>query len=98
MILSIFNQDYYHVDNENQKPEFPYDPEIDDGIWTKLNINQYDLTIFLFSYSLENWDDYKGQEAGPSTSNDYDNDYDGPHCEDPDFNVNCEGVDKNSWN
>ncbi len=42
----IFNQDYYHVDNENQKPEFPYDPEIDDGIWTKLNINQNDLTIF----------------------------------------------------
>lgn len=42
----IFNQDYYHVDNENQKPEFPYDPEIDDGIWTKLKINQYDLTIF----------------------------------------------------
>nr|CAH0107860.1 unnamed protein product [Daphnia galeata] len=64
----IFNQDYYHVDNENQKPEFPYDPEIDD----------------------ENWDDYKGQEAGPSTSNDYDNDYDGPHCEDPDFNMDCD--------
>nr|CAG4640015.1 EOG090X05XL [Daphnia pulex] len=66
----IFNQDYYHVDNEDQKPEFPYDPEIDD----------------------ENWDDYKGQEAGPSTSNDHynDNDYDGPHCEDPNFNMDCD--------
>ena len=27
----IFNQDYYHVGNEDQKPEFPYDPDIDDG-------------------------------------------------------------------
>jgi hypothetical protein len=42
----IFNQDYYHVDNENQKPEFPYDPEIDDGITTiELNNNQHDFII-----------------------------------------------------
>nr|CAG4637003.1 EOG090X05XL [Ceriodaphnia reticulata] len=70
----IFNHDYYHVGNEDQKPEFPYDPDIDD----------------------ENWDDYTGQEAGPSTSSgNYDdvNGYDGPHCEDPDFNMDCDYVD-----
>ena len=27
----IFNQEYYQVENEDQKPEFPYDPEIDEG-------------------------------------------------------------------
>lgn len=32
----IFNQDYYHVENEEQKPEFPYDPEIDDGMGENL--------------------------------------------------------------
>uniref|UniRef100_A0A0P4XH51 Protein KRI1 homolog n=1 Tax=Daphnia magna TaxID=35525 RepID=A0A0P4XH51_9CRUS len=68
----IFNQDYYHVNDEDQKPEFPYDPEIDD----------------------ENWDDYKGQQAYPSTSGEnYNDDYDGPHCEDPDFNMDCDYED-----
>nr|CAG4649324.1 EOG090X05XL [Scapholeberis mucronata] len=71
----IFNQDYYHVEDDDQKPEFPYDPEIDD----------------------ENWDNYTGPSQNePSTSNenydDYD-EYDGPHCEDPDFNMDCDYED-----
>nr|CAG4641688.1 EOG090X05XL [Eurycercus lamellatus] len=63
----IFNQDYYHNDEGDTKPEFPFDPEIDD----------------------ENWDNYTGEEAGPSYRND---DYE-PHCEDPDFNMDCEYED-----
>ena len=27
----IFNDDYYEVNEGDQKPEFPFDPEIDDG-------------------------------------------------------------------
>jgi hypothetical protein len=27
----VFNQDYYYVDGDDEKPEFPYDPDIDDG-------------------------------------------------------------------
>lgn len=27
----IFNDDYYEVGEADQKPEFPFDPEIDDG-------------------------------------------------------------------
>ena len=27
----MFNDEYYHIDESDQKPEFPYDPEIDDG-------------------------------------------------------------------
>lgn len=36
----IFNQDYYHIENEEQKPEFPYDPEIDDGMGKKFNFTK----------------------------------------------------------
>ena len=42
----------------------------------------------------ENWDAYTGQEAGPSTSQGYEDygedgeDYAEPNCEDPDFIVN----------
>lgn len=28
----IFDQEYYGVDEGDQKPEFPFDPEIDDGM------------------------------------------------------------------
>ena len=27
----VFNQDYYHEEEDAEKPEFPYDPDIDDG-------------------------------------------------------------------
>jgi len=63
----VFNEDYYGVDEGDQKPEFPYDEELDN----------------------ENWDAYAGQdEAGPSTS--HSNWEDEPHCEDPDFNMDCD--------
>ena len=32
----VFNQDYYHDEEDVQKPEFPYDPDIDDGMRQKL--------------------------------------------------------------
>nr|CAG4647895.1 EOG090X05XL [Moina brachiata] len=70
----IFNDDYYEVGEADQKPEFPFDPEIDD----------------------ENWDAYTGQNAGPSTSQGYQDEgedgeyYDGPNCEDPDFIMDCD--------
>nr|CAG4644785.1 EOG090X05XL [Leptodora kindtii] len=60
----IFDEQYYEFDEGDQKPEFPYDEEIDD----------------------ENWDNYAGEEAGPSTSGSH---YE-PHCEDPDFNMDCD--------
>ena len=86
----IFNDDYYEVNEGDQKPEFPFDPEIDDGKPSKLNARM--IKHYKFRY-LENWDAYTGQEAGPSTSrgnDDYDENgeyYDGPNCEDPDFIV-----------
>lgn len=46
----IFNQDYYHVENEDQKPEFPYDPDIDDGIKTFITIFHY-LYVIMFNLS-----------------------------------------------
>nr|CAG4643200.1 EOG090X05XL [Ilyocryptus agilis] len=69
---SYFNQDYYQVEEGDKKPEFPFDPEIDD----------------------ENWDAYTGQdgEPVPSTSN-ADAEYE-PHCEDPDFIMDCEYEEK----
>ena len=93
----VFNHDYYHVDGDDQKPEFPYDPDIDDGAIQR-QLDKYSNSKFRvfvhncpWSFSTENWDDYTGQEdeAGPSTSraHDEDEDYYEPHCEDPDFNA-----------
>uniref|UniRef100_W8BBB5 Protein KRI1 homolog n=1 Tax=Ceratitis capitata TaxID=7213 RepID=W8BBB5_CERCA len=56
----IFNDEYYQVDEGEEKPECPSDIE--------------DL-------KFENWDNYD--------PNDGDN-YDGPHCEDEDFNMDCD--------
>jgi len=62
-----FDDDYYGVDEGDQKPEFPYDEELDN----------------------ENWDEYAGQDqAGPSTS--HSNWEDQPHCEDANFNMDCD--------
>nr|CAG4637774.1 EOG090X05XL [Chydorus sphaericus] len=71
----MFNDEYYHIDESDQKPEFPYDPEIDD----------------------ENWDEYTGQEGDeePSTSSKHLGDE--PHCEDPDFIMDCD-YDANAEN
>jgi len=30
----VFNEDYYGVDEGDQKPEFPYDEELDNGMST----------------------------------------------------------------
>ncbi len=87
----LFNDESYQVNDGDQKPEFPYDPELDDGRKNRFNLfNSWFHLYLIFSAETENWDEYTGQdygndddcEAGPSTSG-----YQ-PHCEDPDFNVN----------
>ena len=82
----IFNDQYYQVDESDQKPEFPFDEEIDDGLLYSSTCST-NILKSTFIYLLENWDEYTGgtgdyDEAGPSTSTFE------PHCEDPDFNVN----------
>jgi protein KRI1 len=59
----IFNDDYYGIDEGDQKPEFP---DID----AELNV--------------ENWDNFDKTKI----ANDYDEEQ--PHCEDDDFNMDCD--------
>lgn len=40
----IFNQEYYQVGDEEEKPEFPFDPEIDDGAKYKISFEIINLS------------------------------------------------------
>ncbi|ALC43457.1 CG5645, partial [Drosophila busckii] len=57
----LFNDDYYNVDEGEEKPECPSDIE---------------------ELAMEDWDNYDPQRAG--------GDDDDLHCEDDDFNMDCE--------
>ena len=90
----VFNQEYYGVDEGDQKPEFPFDPEIDDGILIIDLLWILKKHFYFYFHILENWDAYTGheEEAVPSGSGEgFSN---GPHCEDPDFNVRIMSIKK----
>ncbi|XP_055913201.1 protein KRI1 homolog [Eupeodes corollae] len=58
----LFNDDYYQVDADEEKPECPDIEEL----------------------KVEDWDNYD------PTKDDYGNEYNEPHCEDEDFNMDCD--------
>ena len=64
---AMFNNEYYGIDEGDQKPEFP---DIDDEL------------------QIENWDNFDKNKFPNSPANDEDDE--GQHCEDDDFNMDCD--------
>lgn len=71
----IFNNDFYAIEEGDQKPVFPEDDELVGGKKSLYNLCSM-ISIYIFYMFLDDWDNWKGEQ----------DDY-APHCEDDDFNV-----------
>nr|CAD7444773.1 unnamed protein product [Timema bartmani] len=81
----LFSDEYYKEEDYSQKPEFP---DIDDELEIVLK-HAHALLLFVmnvFLLPIENWERWRGEDMSQvDNGNEYQ-----PHCEDPDFNMDCD--------
>ncbi|CAG0880718.1 unnamed protein product [Darwinula stevensoni] len=70
----LFSDEYYEEGSDSEKPVFPNDDETDD----EADWDEFDVTK-----------PHQGRGLNDQSVSRHDNEYE-PHCEDPDFNMDCE--------